>query len=356
MRRTLVALGLLIPCSVLAQAAGMRLQAPTARFAAEFSDLTSLRELKDGRVLLFDRKENQLSVVDFRTGARTAVSRSGQGPGEFQFIATLLPLSGDSTLAADLRRWLILDGDKVVTTLPPDTPAIQAIGLWPLGADRLGRVLGQKFAQRGSDSTRLLLIDRASGRTDTVALLHQGARRATIRPISTADGRVGMSVARIPLNVREAPALFPDGWVAIARLDPYRVDWRSPDGKWTSGAPLPFRAIRMNDEERKAYAARNIWSRNATNWPEVLPPFDTPTTLFATPEGMLVVRRLPSAAQPDTRYDIVDRTGSLKRQLMLPANQHILGFGVASVYVIETDDDGIQRLQRHSWAETRLRG
>lgn len=356
--RFIVACTMLLAAPPLPAQATLELRLPpaTARLAAEFSDLTTMRELRDGRVLLFDRKENELSVVDFRTGSRTTVSRTGQGPGEYQFIATLLPLNQDSTLAADLNRWLILDGDKVVATLPPDTPAMKAVGLWPLGVDRLGRVLGQKFAQRDSDSTRLLLIDRASSHIDTIAALHGVARRATVTPVTSPDGRVGMRVGRIPLNVRDAPALLPDGWVAIARLDPYRVDWRSPDGRWARGAPLPFRAIRMTDAERKAYSARNSWSRNATDWPEVLPPFDTPTSLFATPEGMLAVRRLPSVGQPETRYDIVDRTGAFKGQLVLPPNQHILGFGAGSVYVVETDDDGIQRLRRHPWAEIRLRG
>jgi hypothetical protein len=66
----------------------------------------------------------RFQVADFGAGTVTDAARRGQGPGEFQFIAALLPLGGDSTLAADMvRRWLILDGDKVVATLPPDNCA-----------------------------------------------------------------------------------------------------------------------------------------------------------------------------------------------------------------------------------------
>jgi hypothetical protein len=36
-----------------------------------------------------------------------------------------------------------------------------------------------------------------------------------------------------------------------------------------------------------------------------------------------------------------------RTQLVLEANEHILGFGARSLYVVETDDDGIQRLRRH---------
>jgi len=114
----------------------------------------------------------------------------------------------------------------------------------------------------------------------------------------------------------------------------------------------------MNDREKQVFAERNRWARNATDWPEVLPPFDTSPTspLLTAPDGVLLVRRLPTAEQPETRYDIVDRRGALLGQLVLASNQHILGFGAQTVYVITTDDDGIQRLTRHPWPSARLPG
>lgn len=73
-------------------------------------------------------------------------------------------------------------------------------------------------------------------------------------------------------------------------------------------------------------------------------------TLLAAPGGQLLVRRLPTLAEPGTRYDVIDRSGNRRTQLVLAANEHILGFGVGSVYVVETDGDGIQRLRRHPWS------
>ncbi len=352
------ALAVLLTTAVAAQQAGVSLRPANARLTAEFSDLTAIRELRDGRVLLFDRKEERLAVADFTTGSVSSIGRTGQGPGEFQSIATLLPLGGDSTLAADFaRRWLILAGDKVVATLPPDTPAIMAVSLWPLGADRQGRVLSRGFPRGGglTDSTLALLVERATGRTDTIARLRNGIRRAPVSTVTDPALGRGVRIGRIPLNVGEAPLLLADGWTAVVRLEPYRVDWRSPDGRWTSGAPIPVRAIRMNNDERKAYADRNPWSRNATDWPELLPPFDSPTSLFATADGWLVIKRLSSSSEPETRYDLVDKTGIRRSQLVLPPNEHILGFGVASVYVIETDSDGIQRLRRHPYSAASIR-
>jgi hypothetical protein len=256
----------------------------------------------------------------------------------------------------DNARWLVLAGDRIVSTLPPDAPAIRAIQLWPLGAEWMGRVLGRVFRRGGSltDSMYVTLVDRASGRADTIATLRNGVRRAPVSAVASGRGAV-TRVGRIPLDVEEVPLLFPDGWTAVARLEPYRVDWRSPEGRWTSGRAIPMREIRMDAQERKAYIQRRTGYRDATDWPETLPPFDTPTSMLGTPDGWLAIRRLPSAVETDTRYDLIDRTGIRRGQLVLKRNEHILGFGAASVYVIETDNDGIQRLRRHPYTASAIR-
>lgn len=357
MRRFVFAVAL-VPFALSAQTpTEIRLQPPTARLEEEFSDLVTMRELRDGRVLLFDRKEDRLMVADLRGRTTRNISRRGQGPGEFTLIAALLPLGGDSTLAADLNRWLIIVGDSVAMTIPSDNAAIRAVSLWPLGADRNGHVLARRSAA-AQESAYVALVERGSGSSDTIARLRTGVRRAPVRAVTLPDGTTGTRISRIPLNVFESPLLFSDGWLAIARLDPYRTDWRAPDGQWTRGLPLPFRNIPMSERERLAFVQRNPWAENATDWPEVLPPFDPgPTSTFlASPDGSLVVKRIPSADQPETRYDVIDRRGALQGQLVLPPNEHILGFGAQSVYVITTDDDGIQRLSRHPWTHAQLRG
>jgi hypothetical protein len=220
----------------------------------------------------------------------------------------------------------------------PEHSALQR-ALQPLGADHGARILTQDF--RGSwaapaESTLAVLVHRVSGVADTIARMALEGRRARVS-IGTAPGGRATSVRRKPLQAWETPLLFFDGWVAIARIEPYRVDWRAPDGRWTLGRPLPVRSIRITDAEKAAYIKRNSWSRNATDWPAELPPFD----------GRILVKRLPTLAEPGTRYDVIDRAGNRVTQIVLPANEHILGFGARSVYIVATDDDGIQRLRRH---------
>ena len=327
------------------------LPAPNGRLNVEFSDLTTIRELADGRVLLFDRKEERLVVGDFPSGSVYDVARKGQGPAEFEFIAGLLPLAGDTTIAADItRRWLILVGDSVVRKVLPEHPALQRTMLAPLGADQNAHVLSRIFAGSlggPAESTLVILVHRVSGDVDTIARTAVEGRRSAVSSVTTPGLGRGVSVRRVPLSSSETPLLFFDGWIAVVRLDPYRVDWRAPDGRWTLGRPLPFRPVRMTAAEKAAYVERHPGLRNATDWPAELPPFENPVTLLASPDGLLLVKRLPTLAEPGTRYDVIDRAGNRRTQLVLPANEHVLGFGTNSLYVVVTDDDGIQRLRRH---------
>jgi hypothetical protein len=334
-----------------AQTVQQSLPAPNGRLNVEFSDLTTIRELADGRVLLFDRKEEQLVVGEFSTGSVYDIARQGQGPAEFEFIAGLLPLAGDTTIAADLsRRWLILVGDSVVRKVLPEHPALQRTMLAPLGADQNAHVLSRIFPGSlggPAESTLAILVHRVSGDVDTIAQLAVEGRRGPVSTVTTPGLGRGISVRRIPLSSSETPVLLFDGWVAVVRLGPYRVDWRAPDGRWTLGRPLPVRSVRMTEAEKAAYVARNSWSRNATDWPAELPPFENPLTLLASPDGRVLVKRLRTLAEPGTRYDVIDRAGNRVTQIVLPANEHILGFGARSVYIVVTDDDGLQRLRRH---------
>jgi hypothetical protein len=334
-----------------------RLPPPTAQLPEEFTNLTSLRELSDGRVLITDRKDARLAVVDFSTGSVKAIGRLGSGPAEYQDLGPVFALSSDTSVVIDIgnSRWLILVEDRIAATLPPDTPAIKAVLFWvPFGADRLGHVLSMAIRRGGgarTDSVDMVLITRATGRTQLVGALRYGLPTQSLPAVSELPGGRGVSVSRPPFNIREEQRLlFPDGWIAVARYEPYRVDWRSPNGEWRLGPPLPVRTAPFTTREREAYIRRSpAWARRATEWPVNVPPFDQTFPLLASPDGSVVIPRVPTADQPEPRYDVIDRQGALGAQLLLPMGQRLLALGARSAYVVVTDTDGIERLQRHSW-------
>jgi hypothetical protein len=338
------------------------LSPPNASLPTEFTLVSAVRELSDGRLLIVDWSEKKLLIADWAKEDVAQLGRNGSGPGEYLQPSALLALGGDSTVLPDLRngRWLLLDGAAIAATLGPDTPAIRSGARAPHGADTRGHVIfnagiGVPARSAGPmprrDSVLLFRVARASGHTDTVAALK--ARPTMIKVEGPAERPTSISVLTNPLAAGELAALFPDGWIAIARLDPYRVDWIAPNGARTLGSPLPFDRVRLDQREQRAFAARQAVrsGRSARDpnsfpeWPEIIPPFLS-EALLAAPDGRLWIRRVPTAANPQPPYDVVDRRGVLVARVTAGTNVQVVGFGQASAYTVATDENGIQQLQR----------
>jgi hypothetical protein len=259
---------------------------------------------------------------------------------------------------------LLLHGAKVVATLASEVPAVAATRSVS-GADSLGFVLTtlrqppparggvSEFGRR--DSVELVRVARSTARADTIARLRMTP--TSIRATANAKGEpTSVSVRRNTLTVGEEALLFADGSVAVVRLDPYRVDWRAPNGRWTFGAALPAPVIKVNAREKRAHMDRTAKASGQpvkspdtiTDWPETLPPYVS-NSLLPSSDGRLLILRQRTSDHEEQRYDVVNRRGVLDGQLTLPENERIVGFGAHSVYVAVTDSDGIQRLRRHPW-------
>jgi hypothetical protein len=366
---TLVVMVACVATRARAQSATVRsvtLPAPNASLAAEFTSVTSVRELPDARLLIVDGGEKAVMVADWTTKGVTRVGRNGSGPGEYLQPSTLFALGGDSTLLPDTRngRWLVLRGPSIVATIGPDAPAIRNNARQPVGADDHGHVLVTRSIVTGErpaptamprrDSLVLTRVDRATGRADTVARVR--ARPAQITIQGPADKPTAVSVLMNPLATGELSALFPDGWIAIARLDPYRVDWIAPDGKRITGSPLPFERVRLDDRERRAFVERQAERTGRpvrdpssfAEWPDAIPPF-LPEPLLSAPDGRLWIRRAPTAANANPPYDVVDRRGELVARVAAGKDVQVVGFGRDAVYTVATDENGVQQVQRRAF-------
>lgn len=344
-------------------AAQQKLRAANARMDAEFTRIVGIRELRDGRVLVADAGEKLLRLVDFEKNTAVQIGRAGRGPAEYATVSPLYAIGSDSTLMPDAGngRWFVMHNEEIGRPIPPDNPAVRARGAFK-GIDRQGRVLSTTtpqvrdgIQQRGKgDSIAIVLTAVASGDADTVAKLEMAA--VTMQAELDKSGKITSMNIRVPaLSVGEEALLFPDGWIAIARLNPYRVDWRTLDRRWIRGAPLPFLTQPVDARERKAFLDRRASASGRApaapsddSWPVTMPPFQ-PWPLLALPNGNVLILRTPTADHPGQRYDQIDRQGRLVAWLELPTTQRIAGIGVQSAYIVVTDDDGIQHLQRHPW-------
>lgn len=325
---------------------------------ADFTTLLSMRELANGRVLLTQRGEPKFVVADFVTRGARPIGRKGKGPGEYELAWSVTPLPNDTTVLCDFSyRWLMLVSDSIVRTVPAHDDAVRSLTYaCPDGADAAGRMLSRDFRLVGTDafedSADLTLYDRRRNAKEVITSLRLHAPLTDVpQAVEVPGGGVGWR--RVPLDVAEQGLLFPDGWVAVVRLQPYRVDWRSPEGAWVRGRPLPHTPVPFTQRERDFYARGRTYISSAPVWPRVVPPYDESGVLHVTPEGMLAINRLPTANNRQGRVDIVDRTGALRAVVMLDERERIIGFGAASVYVVRSDEDDLEYLRRHTWSLSR---
>ncbi len=368
---------LFLPCLALMVAARqpvgrLTLKPASGTHPEEFSSVSSIRELADGRVIATDGREQRLLVLDFASGAAREIGRKGKGPGEYSMVAQLRALGSDSSLLGDFmnRRWLLLHRDSIVVTVPPDDRAVALTEALSSGADDRGNVMREFSPERANgttvtddrDSNAVVLVSRRTAKADTIAWIRNVERRIEMQ--RGPEGRItSMSTMTAgPLRTGEQALLFADGWLAVARLEPFRIDWRSPQGAWTLGASLPVARIRVDRREIAAYDARQAASAAAAgprppgaptfdpgrDFPDFVPPLVL-GGLIAGPQGLLIIRRPKSADFPDWHYLVVDRRGRLLGQIDLPATEQIVGSGPRTLYVTVRDEDDILRLRRHPW-------
>jgi len=369
MRRSLGAFLILIHLS-LQDAVVTKLTRPTAELGEAFTFVSSLRELRDGRVLLTDPRQNEIVVADFASNRLQRLARVGSGPGEYTRAAPIYPLNGDSSIMADMlsRRWLILFHDRVIATLPPDLSAILAVSdEVVMSSDGRGSVLSRKYPPNptgkstttNKDSVWIVRVGVATGRLDTVVRVR--AAPVTTEIARNAKGEVTSMRQSVPnpYGIEEPVAACTDGWLAVVRLDPYRVEWRSPSGSWTRGAALQHESDAMTEGEKRALMTRLAAATGSqvrpadqySDWPARIPPVE-PRSLFTaicSPDGTVLVNRAKSIKHPESRYDVIDRRGTRLRQIALAGNEHLVGFGNRTVYSVRTDEDGAQHVRRYSW-------
>jgi hypothetical protein len=83
-------------------------------------------------------------------------------------------------------------------------------------------------------------------------------------------------------------------------------------------------------------------------FPETLPAFSGRDAVLVTPEGEVWVSRLRSARDNTPRYDVFDGQGNRVGEVTLRPDSRVVGFGKGTVYVVRSDEDDLQYLERYS--------
>lgn len=351
-------------------------------FPQQFSEIGSIRELRDGRVIVVDARELTVQLLDPRLGMATTIGRTGDGPGEYRWPSRLFPLQGDSTLLQDAaggRLMVILPDGKAGGFYDPnraegDSLAARARRFFVRVSDGRGHLYGEAQPIRVGRGGVLELADHsaierltiATGKRDTVALW-------PLRKDANARLYQGMVMTQPRMQAFPAWdhwAVSPDGRVAFIHFEPYRVDFVDANRQVKQSAPIPYERVRVDDalkeqykEERERPRMALMYSRGGgssmqmmpgsytepAEWPEFLPPYLS-NPVFS-PDGLLWIPRATAAGKPPL-YDIIDGQGNLFERVQFPPRTKLIGFGARSVYVVRLDEDDLQYLQRYSLPTT----
>lgn len=393
----ILALAAIAPAAVAAQAVPARtLTKPDAEWAEPFSQITGIRELKSGSVIVGDSRDKVIQLIDFK-GAAKKIGREGSGPGEYGLPMAIYAAPGDSTWVFDVlnSRYLVIDpAGKAVSTFTmadvgaPVAPIRSGGGGraggfsfgFAQGIDAMGRLYFRapsvSFGPGGparSDTTPIVRWDRRTKATDTVGVLVNPQSSAPPVRVPGGGGAGGATISvRIgsstPFGSSDTYVVTARGDVAVVRAADYHVDW-IVNGRTVSRAPIAYEKVKITDADKLAYIesrknstatmvvndgsgakvqnmpASALSGPDAPVFPEFKGPFINAT---AGPNGQVWVQRHVASGVPPT-YDVIDQSGKVVSRVVLPKQTRLLGFGTGTVYLARIDDDDLQYVQRYRW-------
>jgi hypothetical protein len=334
-----------------------------AKLPARFGNLSNVIELRDGRVVFADTKNKLFLRGDLKSGKVDTIgsrvdslSKSGS-IGEYRFPGWTAHLAGDTVALVDfsaIRTTLWSEAGRPLGVLPikevaGKTPVLlydtvghgykidyQAV----VGGGEPGRILRP-------DSIPVLRLTVKGGAVDTVALL------AGPEYGDATFGEQVQQAAKV-FAPNDFVGVLPDGTAWIARGRENRVDWRSPDGRWTRGQTHGYSRIPVTQADKDRVLTQVREHGKQFGMPQDLrivypfadnkPPFDF---ALGRPNGEVWLQRPQSREGAALIYDVFNRKGVWEREVAFPQGSALAGFGGrGSVYGSVKNDDGTRTVAR----------
>jgi hypothetical protein len=265
--------------------------AVTAKTAETFKNVTGVRALSSGAVLVNEPGARRVLMFDPQLGKFTVVADSTSATANAYggTFGSLIAYRGDSTIFVDPSSvsMLVIDpSGKVarVLAIPRAEDAMMLGGGLGNGAfDAAGKLVyrtGARMNFRGDsrpgsgmpaipdppDSAFVVRVDLATRKVDTVGVIRTPKTKMEMKT----DDKGNMSITSTinPLPTVDEWAVTADGAVAFIRGKDYHVDFVNPDGTRVSASKIPFEWQRMTEEDKVAFidslkAARTRLGSNA---------------------------------------------------------------------------------------------
>lgn len=374
----------LISSGAVAQAP-VTLTKPDAAFPDPFTRITSIRELPNGKVIIADMQDKTVQMLDFATSQATKIGREGQGPGEYALPGGLLAMPNGETWINDLlgRRFLVVDptGKPTRTVALPGTgggPGGVSIGFGGTTSDQAGRIYFQAPPfnpgnpdGKAPDSLAILRWDAAKALSATIDTVGWMIGPKGNVSASGGGGRVSVRIGGGKVfTPQESWGVAGDGAIARVQPSPYRVLWYGANGGTAKlGQPQTYTPLKVTEQDKKDVIEARKRSRPMMvtigggpggraagggniqlpdpEFEDTKPPFTGNNAVLVAPEGEVWVARTRPASDKVPSYDVFDKTGKLVRKVSLNPKSTVIGFGKGTVYVIRTDDEDLQYVERY---------
>jgi hypothetical protein len=297
----------------------------------EYAEIADAAWLRDDRWAVVAPLDVTVGIIDPKAGKVSPLSSRST---ELRNPANVF-MSADTLYVGDwgLRRTTLwsLTGKLVREIKAPET----ARGALPRARDAAGRFYMEvppRARADGSGNRDSAAVVRAQAdfqRLDTIARL---------APLDVAEvqSEAGRRFERRVFSGTDRWGMLPDGSLWVARVYQNRVDWRTPNGDWTEGDPLPDRVLEVTRYDRELFLRKFPPELRATAeqlpFAAVKPPFEAG---FTVPSGEVWLEKSRAPADSARRYHVVDRQGQLQREVRVPGQGRIVAVGDSNVLVAE---------------------
>jgi hypothetical protein len=310
--------------------------------ATSNSELTDAAWLGGSRWAILAPAEETVGIADF--GSRRVTRLGGSRSKEIRNPSNLFTL-GDTLYVGDwgLRRLTVWTAAGAMVRSIPASDRLR--GALPRARDGSGRFyldLAPRPGPDGSgnrDSAAVVRADPGLARADTIA-------RLAPLDIAEVQGDAGRRFERRVFSGVDRWGVLPDGSLWVGRVYENRVDWRTPDGKWSRGNALPDRVLEVTRYDRELFLRKfpPELRRTAQELPfaALKPPFEAGLT---SPAGDVWLEKSRAPADSARRYHVVNRQGRLVREIRLRGQGRILALATTSALVAERSSTGVRLIR-----------
>jgi hypothetical protein len=335
-----LALAGLLGCTPAESQGGLTLE---SKLPVSFTQLSNVVELSGGRVAFADTRDKLFLAANLATGKVDTLGTRVDSIGpdspaaQYKFPGWIAHLAGDTVALVDF--------------------SAQRTTLW----NEQGKSLKVLSIAPVAGNAPVLLYDTVGHgyKIDYRAILGSGEPGDTTRPDSIAVLRIGLASGKVDTVAQLAAPVFgsarfgdqqqqaatvfapndffgvlPNGTAWVARGGENRVDWRTPDGRWSRGRPRDYPKVPVTQADRERVLAQVREQGKQYGMPQDLPieypfaahkpPFDF---ALARPNGELWLQRPRVEEDAQATYDIYNAQGQWQREVAFPKGSTLAGFG-----------------------------